>query len=72
MQMFPTNDHAVVAQIVADYSVRVKDMDTVLVVNSCARGQAVPESDLDMAILVNGPIDEVELENESLCQSRNR
>ena len=62
--MFPTNDHAVVAQIVADYSVSVKDMDTVLVVNSCARGQAVPESDLDMTILVNGPIDEVELENE--------
>ena len=28
-------------------------MDTVLVVNSCARGQAVPESDLDFAILVN-------------------
>jgi hypothetical protein len=64
MQMFPTNDHAVVAQIVANYSVKVKDMDTVLVVNSCARGQAVPESDLDMAILVNGSIDEVALENE--------
>jgi hypothetical protein len=27
-------------------------VDTVLVVNSCARGQAVPESDLDFAILV--------------------
>ena len=62
--MFPTNDHAVVAEIVADYAARVKDMDTVLVVNSCARGQAVPESDLDMAMLVTGPIDEVALENE--------
>jgi predicted nucleotidyltransferase len=29
------------------------DIDTVLVVNSCARGQAVPESDLDFCILVN-------------------
>jgi len=28
-------------------------VDTVLVVNSCARGQATPESDLDMAVLVH-------------------
>ena len=64
MKMFPTNDHAVAAQIVADYAASVRDMDTVLVVNSCARGQAVPGSDLDMAILVKGPINEVVLENE--------
>jgi hypothetical protein len=36
-------------------------VDTVLVVNSCARGQAVPESDLDMAVLVSPGIPESEI-----------
>jgi hypothetical protein len=32
---------------------KIPTVDTILVVNSCARGVAVPESDLDFAILVN-------------------
>jgi len=39
------------AELIGDYFLRVPHVDTVLVVNSCARGQAVPESDLDFVIL---------------------
>jgi|TARA_B100000315_G_scaffold255771_1_gene300001 hypothetical protein len=59
---FPTTDHAAAAQIVADYADRLDGVDTVLVVNSCARGQAVPESDLDMAILMTSSVDEAAME----------
>jgi hypothetical protein len=49
---FPTGLHREAAQCISDYFVRIPHVDTVLLVNSCARGQAVPESDLDLAILV--------------------
>lgn len=49
---FPTSLHQQVAALVNE-SVRAETpVDTVLVVNSCARGQASPESDLDMAVLM--------------------
>ncbi len=48
---FPTPLHHDVARLVNDYFSFLANIDTVLVVNSCARGNAVPESDLDMAIL---------------------
>jgi hypothetical protein len=48
---FPTPQHEQVARIAADYFRPLAQVDTVLVVNSCARGVATPESDLDMAIL---------------------
>jgi predicted nucleotidyltransferase len=50
---FPTSLHQDSAELIRDYFLRIPNVDTVLVVNSCARGQAVPESDLDFAILVN-------------------
>ncbi len=50
------------ALLVAAYAQRLEHVDTVLVANSCARGQAVPDSDLDMAILLTGDIDEVALD----------
>ncbi|MEP7377844.1 MAG: nucleotidyltransferase domain-containing protein [Chitinophagaceae bacterium] len=50
--VFPTALHEEAAKIVRDYFLKIPDVDTVLLVNSCARGQAVPESDLDFAILV--------------------
>ena len=59
---FPTDDHANMALIVAEYATRLGNVDTVLVVNSCARARAVPESDLDMAILISGDVDEAALE----------
>src|SRR5437016_5378080 len=49
---FPTKLHSDAAEIVRDYFLAIPNIDTVLVVNSCARGQAVAESDLDFAILV--------------------
>ena len=49
---FPTALHEEAAVIVCDYLRPMPAVDSVLIVNSCARGQAVPESDLDFAILV--------------------
>lgn len=64
MIKFPTQHHAEVARKVAEYAHGIDGVDTVLVVNSCARGQAVVESDLDMAILMSRPIDASALEAE--------
>lgn len=49
---FPTRLHQDTAELVRDYFLAIPGVDTILVVNSCARGQAVPESDLDFAILI--------------------
>ena len=51
--VFPTKLHQDAAGEVREYFKNLPETDTVLVVNSCARGQAVPESDLDFAILVS-------------------
>ena len=50
--IFPTKLHQDTAETIRDYFLTIQYVDTVLVVNSCARGQAAPESDLDFAILV--------------------
>src|SRR5215210_8135186 len=49
--VFPTKLHQDAAELIRDYFLGIPHVDTVLVVNSCARGQAVAESDLDFAIL---------------------
>jgi predicted nucleotidyltransferase len=49
---FPTMLHHDAAETANEYFLNVSAVDTVLIVNSCARGQAVAESDLDLAILV--------------------
>jgi predicted nucleotidyltransferase len=49
---FPTHLHEQAAETACHFFQPQAAVDTVLVVNSCARGQAVPESDLDMAVLV--------------------
>src|SRR5437667_388490 len=46
---FPTKLHQDTAELIRDYFLTISSVDTVLVVNSCARGQAVPESYLDNA-----------------------
>src|SRR4051812_29664976 len=48
---FPTKLHEDTAVLVREYFLTVPNVDTILIVNSCARGQAVAESDLDFAIL---------------------
>jgi len=50
--VFPTPAHESAARLVDDFFAAQSSVDTVLVVNSCARGTATPESDLDLAILV--------------------
>ena len=49
---FPTKLHRAAAEAVVEHFQNVPAVDTALVVNSCARGQGVVESDLDLAILV--------------------
>jgi predicted nucleotidyltransferase len=49
---FPTKLHHDAAEVATEYFLNIPGVDTVLIVNSCARGQAVAESDLDLAILV--------------------
>jgi predicted nucleotidyltransferase len=61
--VFPTELHRDAAKIVRDYFLTIPHVDTVLVVNSCARGQAVPESDLDFAILVRPDTTPAEIKN---------
>ena len=61
---FPTEAHASIAQIVASYAHGIDGTDTVLLVNSCARGTAISESDLDMAILVDEGLDTARMEAE--------
>ena len=58
---FPTILHQDTAELVRDYFLTIPNVDTVLVVNSCARGQAVPESDLDFAVLVKPDTTPVEI-----------
>ncbi len=60
---FPTSLHQDTAELVKDYFLTIPYVDTVLVVNSCARGHSVPESDLDFAILVRPDTTKTEIEN---------
>jgi predicted nucleotidyltransferase len=49
---FPTELHREVAELAGDFFSAHAQVDTILVVNSCARGRAVAGSDLDMAVLI--------------------
>ena len=60
---FPTQLHQDSAKLIRDYFLAIPSVDTVLVVNSCARGKAVPESDLDFAILVKPHTTPAEIKN---------
>src|SRR5215472_7814797 len=49
---FPTALHQEVADLARNFFSAHPSVDTILVVNSCARGRAVAGSDLDMAVLI--------------------
>lgn len=49
---YPTPQHAQAAAQIVDHFARQDGVDAVLLVNSCARGQATPDSCLDMVVLV--------------------
>src|SRR4051812_7594526 len=51
--IFPTELHQQTAEVIKDFFLDYPIVDTFLVVNSCARGQASPESDLDFAVLIS-------------------
>lgn len=59
---FPTALHREVADVVRSFFSAHERVDTILVVNSCARDRAVAGSDLDMAVLVapTVPIEEIQ------------
>jgi predicted nucleotidyltransferase len=64
---FPTILHEKVAESAYRFFRPHKEVDSVLVVNSCARGQAVPESDLDIAVLIQpGTSDQESMQLEAL------
>ena len=60
---FPTKLHQDTAELIKDYFLTFTSVDTVLIVNSCARGKATPESDLDFAILVKPGVTKDEIKN---------
>ena len=60
MKRFPTSLHEEIADLSRTFLVGQPCVDTVLVVNSCARGRAVPGSDLDLAALVTSGTDTAE------------
>jgi hypothetical protein len=49
---FPTAAHSALSMLAVDFFTPHPIVDTVLLLNSCARNQAAPESDLDMGVLV--------------------
>jgi len=49
---FPTSLHRQAAEAIRDFFAARTEVDTVLLVNSCVRGRAVPGSDLDLAVLI--------------------
>jgi len=49
---FPAELHEEVARLAKDFFSAQAHVDTILVVNSCARGRAVAGSDLDLAVLI--------------------
>jgi predicted nucleotidyltransferase len=57
---FPTILHEQAAETAYAFFKPYTAVDTILLVNSCARGQAIPESDLDMAVLINPNVTEMQ------------
>jgi hypothetical protein len=49
---FPTELHRELAELAGDFFSAHAQVDTILVVNSCARGCAIAGSDLDLAVLI--------------------
>lgn len=59
---YPTATHARAADEALVFLRRLSGVDAVLLVNSCARGRALPTSDLDLAVLAASPKEKTRLE----------
>jgi predicted nucleotidyltransferase len=55
--IFPSRIHKQIVAIVKDYFIQQQNVDTILLVNSLARGKATADSDIDIAILVSEATD---------------
>ncbi|RIK35786.1 MAG: hypothetical protein DCC55_29210 [Chloroflexi bacterium] len=65
--VYPTVVHERAAETICHFFVGQPQVEAILVVNSIARGQATPDSDLDMAVLVSPAMshaDRIELEQQ--------
>ncbi|CAN5409796.1 hypothetical protein BH10BAC2_BH10BAC2_41990 [soil metagenome] len=51
--IFPTELHKQTTEVVRDFFLGQKNIDTILLVNSLARGKATSESDIDIAVLIS-------------------
>jgi hypothetical protein len=60
--VFPTRLHQDTAGMISAFFLSNSNVDTILMVNSCARGTAVPESDLDLAVLIKPKTSDNEIE----------
>jgi len=49
---FPTSLHHAVSEIILSFFGHLPEVDSILLLNSCARGKATPQSDLDAAVLL--------------------
>lgn len=54
--VFPTPEHEAAAQAIVDFWTSTRQVEAVLVVNSCARGKATKDSCLDINVLVQPEI----------------
>lgn len=59
--IFPSELHRQATEAINDFFLEQKNIDTILVVNSLARGKATPESDIDLAVLTSQTITKAEL-----------
>ena len=57
---YPTSLHKDVSTTICEFFNKTDSIDSILLVNSCARGTAIATSDLDLAILVNENISKIE------------
>ncbi len=59
--IFPIEFHKQSVAIVKDFFLQQQNVDTILLVNSLARGKATADSDIDMAILVSETLNKAEI-----------
>jgi predicted nucleotidyltransferase len=59
--IFPTELHSQATEAIKDFFLQQQNIDTILLVNSLARGKATPESDIDIAVLISETITTTEI-----------
>ncbi len=59
--MFPTESHKESVATIKDFFLQQQNVDTILLVNSLARGKATADSDIDMAVLVSETLSKTDI-----------